>query len=181
MFSKLNQQPQEEHKEAEIKEEPEVVEKVAEGTENKEEEPAKQEKEGAGEEKAKEEAKKEKPGKEKKTEKKAEDAKGSKRQKTMQCNVTLLDDTQFECELDVRNLWNNSTERLSSLLKNRLMSIPPHSVCVFLFLMQKHAKGQELLTKVCNHVNLLEKDYFGLANWETPTNKVGWFFCPCGY
>ncbi|XP_041843135.1 uncharacterized protein LOC121641205 isoform X3 [Melanotaenia boesemani] len=54
----------------------------------------------------------------------------------MQCKVTLLDDTQFECELD------------------------------------KHAKGQELLTKVCDHVNLLEKDYFGLANWETPTSKT---------
>ncbi|XP_026148920.1 uncharacterized protein LOC113122119 isoform X2 [Mastacembelus armatus] len=54
----------------------------------------------------------------------------------MQCKVTLLDDTQFECELD------------------------------------KHAKGQELLTKVCDHVNLLEKDYFGLANWETPTGKI---------
>ncbi|XP_035485046.1 uncharacterized protein LOC118302716 isoform X8 [Scophthalmus maximus] len=54
----------------------------------------------------------------------------------MQCKVTLLDDTQFECELD------------------------------------KHAKGQELLTKVCDHVNLLEKDYFGLANWETPTCKT---------
>lgn len=26
---------------------------------------------------------------------------------------------------------------------------------------------------MCDHVNLLEKDYFGLANWETPTNKVG--------
>ncbi|XP_031595096.1 uncharacterized protein LOC116319802 isoform X8 [Oreochromis aureus] len=54
----------------------------------------------------------------------------------MQCKVTLLDDAQFECELD------------------------------------KHAKGQELLTKVCDHVNLLEKDYFGLAHWETPTNKT---------
>ncbi|XP_028280977.1 uncharacterized protein LOC114448296 isoform X4 [Parambassis ranga] len=54
----------------------------------------------------------------------------------MQCKVTLLDDTQFECELD------------------------------------KHAKGQELLTKVCDHVNLLEKDYFGLENWESPTGKT---------
>lgn len=41
------------------------------------------------------------------------------------------------------------------------------------FLIQKHAKGQELLTKVCEHINLLEKDYFGLANWETPNSKVG--------
>lgn len=44
------------------------------------------------------------------------------------------------------------------------------------FLIQKHAKGQELLTKVCDHINLLEKDYFGLANWETPNSKVGWSF-----
>uniref|UniRef100_A0A3B4G4R6 Protein 4.1 n=1 Tax=Pundamilia nyererei TaxID=303518 RepID=A0A3B4G4R6_9CICH len=54
----------------------------------------------------------------------------------MQYKVTLLDDAQFECELD------------------------------------KHAKGQELLTKVCDHVNLLEKDYFSLAHWETPTSKT---------
>uniref|UniRef100_A0A8C2WPU8 Protein 4.1 n=1 Tax=Cyclopterus lumpus TaxID=8103 RepID=A0A8C2WPU8_CYCLU len=54
----------------------------------------------------------------------------------MQCKVTLLDNTQFECELD------------------------------------KHAKVQELLTKVCDHVNLLERDYFGLSTWETPTSKT---------
>uniref|UniRef100_A0A8C9WUM7 Protein 4.1 n=1 Tax=Sander lucioperca TaxID=283035 RepID=A0A8C9WUM7_SANLU len=54
----------------------------------------------------------------------------------MQCKVTLLDDTQFECELD------------------------------------KHAKVQELLTKVCDHVNLLERDYFGLCTWETPNSKT---------
>ncbi|XP_031154802.2 uncharacterized protein LOC116049367 isoform X6 [Sander lucioperca] len=141
------QQAQEEHKEeAAIKKEPEVVEEVKEDTDKKEEEPAEQEKEAKGEEKVKEkakkeevtkvEAKKEKPVKEKKTEKKAEEAKGSKRQKTMQCKVTLLDDTQFECELD------------------------------------KHAKVQELLTKVCDHVNLLERDYFGLCTWETPNSKT---------
>ncbi|XP_042079711.1 uncharacterized protein LOC102295024 isoform X7 [Haplochromis burtoni] len=38
--------------------------------------------------------------------------------------------------------------------------------------LDKHAKGQELLTKVCDHVNLLEKDYFSLAHWETPTSKT---------
>nr|XP_040021534.1 uncharacterized protein LOC120810753 isoform X7 [Gasterosteus aculeatus aculeatus] len=54
----------------------------------------------------------------------------------MQCKVTLLDDTQFECELD------------------------------------KHAKVQELLTKVCDHVNLLERDYFGLVTLETPESKT---------
>ena len=25
---------------------------------------------------------------------------------------------------------------------------------------------------MCDHLNLVEKDYFGLANWETPTSKV---------
>ncbi|XP_077454872.1 uncharacterized protein LOC144073149 isoform X2 [Stigmatopora argus] len=38
--------------------------------------------------------------------------------------------------------------------------------------LDKHAKGQELITKVCDNLNLLEKDYFGLAHWETPSNKT---------
>ncbi|XP_063040937.1 protein 4.1 [Engraulis encrasicolus] len=38
--------------------------------------------------------------------------------------------------------------------------------------LDKHAKGQELFTKVCDHLNLLEKDYYGLAIWETPTMKT---------
>lgn len=105
IFFKLCQPTQEEHKEDEIKKEPEAEEEVKEeGTEKKEEAAAEQEKEDEGEEKVEEEAKKEKPVKEKKAEKKAEEAKGSKRQKTIQCKVTLLDDTQFECELDVRRL-----------------------------------------------------------------------------
>uniref|UniRef100_A0A8C4Z1G8 Protein 4.1 n=1 Tax=Gadus morhua TaxID=8049 RepID=A0A8C4Z1G8_GADMO len=68
--------------------------------------------------------------------KKTEEASISRKLKNMQCKVILLDDVEFECELD------------------------------------KHAKGQELLTRVCDHLNLVEKDYFGLANWETPTNKT---------
>nr|XP_056701733.1 protein 4.1 [Euleptes europaea] len=36
----------------------------------------------------------------------------------------------------------------------------------------KHAKGQDLLKKVCDHLNLLEEDYFGLAVWDTPTSKT---------
>ncbi|XP_068507904.1 uncharacterized protein [Syngnathus scovelli] len=123
--SSAEMQPaQEEPKqEAAIKEEPE---------DEKEEEAEVDEKEA----KADEEPKEEKPAKEKKTEKKGDDVKGSKRQKTIQCKVTLLDDTQYECELD------------------------------------KHAKGQELINKVCENLNLLEKDYFGLAHWETPTSKT---------
>ncbi|KAM9722957.1 uncharacterized protein ACNS7B_018509 isoform 3-T5 [Menidia menidia] len=129
--------PEEQKEESEIKKVPEEVEEVkTEEAEKKEGEPAAQQEVSKGEETATEQAKKEKPAKEKKTEKKTEEAKGSKRQKIMQCKVTLLDDTQFECELD------------------------------------KHAKGQELLMKVYDHVNLLEKDYFSLAIWETPTNKI---------
>ncbi|XP_068999115.1 uncharacterized protein [Embiotoca jacksoni] len=134
-ISSAETQPtQEEHKEeAAIMKEPEVVEEVKkEDAEKKVEEPSVPEGAAKGEEKKLEPAKKEKPVKEKKT----EEAKGSKRQKTMQCKVTLLDDAQFECELD------------------------------------KHAKGQELLTKVCDHVNLLEKDYFGLSHKETSTSKT---------
>uniref|UniRef100_A0A8C6V841 Protein 4.1 n=1 Tax=Neogobius melanostomus TaxID=47308 RepID=A0A8C6V841_9GOBI len=35
--------------------------------------------------------------------------------------------------------------------------------------LEKHAKGQDLFDKVCDHLNLLEKDYYGLAIWDTPT------------
>ncbi|XP_026202484.1 protein 4.1 [Anabas testudineus] len=60
----------------------------------------------------------------------------SRRPRTMQVKVTLLDDTVYECEL------------------------------------QKHARGQELFMKVCDHLNLLEKDYFGLTIWESSTMKT---------
>uniref|UniRef100_A0A8C2U044 Protein 4.1 n=2 Tax=Coturnix japonica TaxID=93934 RepID=A0A8C2U044_COTJA len=36
----------------------------------------------------------------------------------------------------------------------------------------KHAKGQDLLKKVCDHLNLLEEDYFGLAIWDMPTSRT---------
>ncbi|KAM9685728.1 protein 4.1 isoform 4-T11 [Trichechus inunguis] len=37
---------------------------------------------------------------------------------------------------------------------------------------EKHAKGQDLLKQVCQHLNLLEKDYFGLAVWDNGTSKT---------
>lgn len=37
---------------------------------------------------------------------------------------------------------------------------------------QKRAKGQVLFDKVCEHLNLLEKDYFGLLFQESPEQKV---------
>ncbi|XP_029575225.1 protein 4.1 [Salmo trutta] len=66
----------------------------------------------------------------------AEEVKPSKRPRIMQCKVTLLDDTLFECELG------------------------------------KHATGSDLFVKVCDHLNLLERDYCGLAIWDTPTSRT---------
>ncbi|CAM9785435.1 unnamed protein product [Bubo scandiacus] len=43
---------------------------------------------------------------------------------------------------------------------------------IFECAMDKHAKGQDLLKKVCDHLNLLEEDYFGLAIWDTPTSRT---------
>ncbi|XP_011947108.1 PREDICTED: band 4.1-like protein 2 isoform X10 [Cercocebus atys] len=59
----------------------------------------------------------------------------TKKTKTAQCKVTLLDGTEYSCDLE------------------------------------KRAKGQVLFDKVCEHLNLLEKDYFGLLFQESPEQK----------
>uniref|UniRef100_A0A8C5HJL2 FERM domain-containing protein n=1 Tax=Gouania willdenowi TaxID=441366 RepID=A0A8C5HJL2_GOUWI len=64
--------------------------------------------------------------------------------KLVVCHVTLLDGTEFTCEVE------------------------------------KRAKGQYLFFKVCEHLNLLEKDYFGLSYtdsheqkcWLDPTKEI---------
>ncbi|XP_078423493.1 protein 4.1-like isoform X2 [Cetorhinus maximus] len=61
----------------------------------------------------------------------------TKNPKTMRCKVTLLDEMEFQCDVE------------------------------------RHSKGHELFTKVCHHLNLLEKDYFGLAIWDS-TNQRSW-------
>ncbi|XP_008261742.2 band 4.1-like protein 2 isoform X20 [Oryctolagus cuniculus] len=61
--------------------------------------------------------------------------KAIKKTKTVQCKVTLLDGTEYSCDLE------------------------------------KRAKGQVLFDKVCEHLNLLEKDYFGLLFQENPEQK----------
>lgn len=43
---------------------------------------------------------------------------------------------------------------------------------VYECVVEKHAKGQDLLKRVCEHLNLLEEDYFGLAVWESTTSKT---------
>ncbi|XP_030742591.1 band 4.1-like protein 2 [Echinops telfairi] len=65
-----------------------------------------------------------------------ESQKATKKAKTVQCRVTLLDGTEYSCDLE------------------------------------KRAKGQVLFDKVCEHLNLLEKDYFGLLFQENPEQKV---------
>ncbi|XP_017175730.1 protein 4.1 isoform X23 [Mus musculus] len=43
---------------------------------------------------------------------------------------------------------------------------------VYECVVEKHAKGQDLLKRVCEHLNLLEEDYFGLALWDSATSKT---------
>ncbi|XP_029327054.1 band 4.1-like protein 3 isoform X17 [Mus caroli] len=67
-----------------------------------------------------------------------------KRPKSMQCKVTLLDGSEYGCDVD------------------------------------KRSRGQVLFDKVCEHLNLLEKDYFGLTyrdaenqkNWLDPAKEI---------
>ena len=51
--------------------------------------------------------------------------------------------------------------------------------------LQKHGRGQVLFDLVCEHLNLLEKDYFGLTFCDADSQKVpglgsgaGWKACP---
>ncbi|XP_039768081.1 band 4.1-like protein 3 isoform X16 [Ornithorhynchus anatinus] len=67
-----------------------------------------------------------------------------KKPKSMQCKVTLLDGSDYSCDVE------------------------------------KRSRGQILFDKVCEHLNLLEKDYFGLTyrdaenqkNWLDPAKEV---------
>uniref|UniRef100_A0A8C7KWF4 Protein 4.1 n=1 Tax=Oncorhynchus kisutch TaxID=8019 RepID=A0A8C7KWF4_ONCKI len=122
-------------------------EKAEAGTKEEKLEQAKGEEKKEAEERGEKKEKEEEAGveeKEKKEETEEEpaeqmeegEAKPSKRPRIMQCKVTLLDDTLFECELG------------------------------------KHATGSDLFVKVCNHLNLLERDYCGLAVWDTPTSRT---------
>ncbi|XP_031236489.1 band 4.1-like protein 2 isoform X3 [Mastomys coucha] len=61
--------------------------------------------------------------------------KATKKTKTVLAKVTLLDGTEYSCDLE------------------------------------KRAKGQVLFDRVCEHLNLLEKDYFGLLVQEHPDQK----------
>ncbi|XP_004455724.1 protein 4.1 isoform X20 [Dasypus novemcinctus] len=43
---------------------------------------------------------------------------------------------------------------------------------VYECVVEKHAVGQDLLKRVCEHLNLLEEDYFGLAIWDNANSKT---------
>ncbi|XP_075419801.1 band 4.1-like protein 1 isoform X3 [Tenrec ecaudatus] len=68
----------------------------------------------------------------------------AKKYKSATCRVTLLDASEYECEVE------------------------------------KHGRGQVLFDLVCEHLNLLEKDYFGLTfcdadsqkNWLDPSKEI---------
>ncbi|XP_072487495.1 band 4.1-like protein 1 isoform X5 [Notamacropus eugenii] len=68
----------------------------------------------------------------------------AKKFKSAICHVTLLDASEYECEVE------------------------------------KHGRGQVLFDMVCEHLNLLEKDYFGLTfcdpdsqkNWLDPSKEI---------
>uniref|UniRef100_A0AAR2KY76 Protein 4.1 n=1 Tax=Pygocentrus nattereri TaxID=42514 RepID=A0AAR2KY76_PYGNA len=60
-------------------------------------------------------------------------------------------------------------EREEGEEEEKIATLQRCSKGIYLF---KHAKGQELFAKVCDHLNLLEKDYYGLAIWETPIIKT---------
>ncbi|POI33446.1 hypothetical protein CIB84_002802 [Bambusicola thoracicus] len=85
-----------------------------------------------------------------------------RRHRNMYCKVVLLDDTIFECSVDCLLFDSIAILQTKSSLSYGISSVS----------LQKHAKGQELLKKVCDHLNLLEEDYFGLAIWDMPTSRT---------
>lgn len=49
---------------------------------------------------------------------------------------------------------------------------------VILFVFQRDAKGQYLFDLICHHLNLLEKDYFGIRYVDPDKQRVS--VPPCG-
>ncbi|XP_052442947.1 protein 4.1 isoform X12 [Carassius gibelio] len=108
-----------------VREEKEGELKVEEKEEERKEEEKKEE--GKKEEEKKEEGKKEEKQLIQQEASVLSTHKVNKKMKMVVCHVTLLDGSQFSCEVE------------------------------------KRAKGQYLFFQVCEHLNLLEKDYFGLS------------------
>ncbi|KAI7806687.1 erythrocyte membrane protein band 4.1b elliptocytosis 1 [Triplophysa rosa] len=46
----------------------------------------------------------------------------------------------------------------------------------FMWELERNAVGRDLFNKVCEHLDLLERDYYGLAMWDSPYTR-GWLDC----
>ncbi|KAK7157754.1 hypothetical protein R3I93_009061 [Phoxinus phoxinus] len=46
----------------------------------------------------------------------------------------------------------------------------------FVWELERNAVGQDLFSKVCEHLDLLERDYYGLVMWDSPSTRV-WLDC----
>ncbi|KAK2903006.1 hypothetical protein Q8A67_007719 [Cirrhinus molitorella] len=46
----------------------------------------------------------------------------------------------------------------------------------FVWELERNALGQDLFNKACEHLNLLERDYYGLVMWDSPSTRV-WLDC----
>uniref|UniRef100_A0A671M5Q4 Protein 4.1 n=1 Tax=Sinocyclocheilus anshuiensis TaxID=1608454 RepID=A0A671M5Q4_9TELE len=46
----------------------------------------------------------------------------------------------------------------------------------FAWELERNALGQDLFNKVCEHLDLLERDYYGLVMWDSPSTRV-WLDC----
>uniref|UniRef100_A0A8C4IY96 Protein 4.1 n=1 Tax=Dromaius novaehollandiae TaxID=8790 RepID=A0A8C4IY96_DRONO len=67
---------------------------------------------------------------------------------------------------------SKATQRAVKRHRNMYCKVVLLDDTIFECSVDKHAKGQDLLKKVCDHLNLLEEDYFGLAVWDTPTCRT---------
>ncbi|XP_056886905.1 band 4.1-like protein 1 isoform X6 [Takifugu flavidus] len=64
-----------------------------------------------------------------------------------------------------------SPQKGSKRLKTAPFKVTLLDAAVFEGEIEKHSKGQTLMDMVCEHLNLLEKDYFGLTFADTDTQK----------
>uniref|UniRef100_A0A3B1IFH0 Band 4.1-like protein 1 n=1 Tax=Astyanax mexicanus TaxID=7994 RepID=A0A3B1IFH0_ASTMX len=86
--------------------------------------------------------------------------KSSKRPKTVPVKVSLLDGSDYEVGVE---------EQEKIYTAGDLRSEGVHTCKTTTT--QKACKGQTLLDMVCEHLNLLEKDYFGLLFYDTDSQK----------
>lgn len=74
------------------------------------------------------------------------------------CRIHLLDGKLFEIDVDVSS--SASFSQVTSI--HWAHGQQTYSISFF-FNFQKRAVGQILFDKVCEHLDLIEKDYFGLS------------------